>query len=446
MANSSRSKRSHIHPSSPLGTFESSSEAGLKSIEARLNKSKEAERMQQSRCTNCGKDGGDSLRSCSRCKAARYCDQTCQLADFKARHKRECPNFVHPPTTSVFFTEPVPGERFPQQPVFAHAHEHGVGCWVSIAGRIDCDLQVLTEMVSPGGHGEKSFENRQYQILNSSPEDGRDIIRRYKAAAHSLLGLSVLVQNRRKEKGAILVFASRAQVVSYPSTIAAVHAGTAEGDNIVKFTRDRVEYAAAGVAIDPWDKTPRLEIAYFNGQEVKHKTPSQLPPAVKGAKEGIIALNPGEYVILHLQFRVGDGDRISKDWEAMGVCETIRIPYAIWDGTAAPASLVPSLPLAQTPVPVPSDGPGRSLRAPFNQRDVKAHYADFIERGEEAYIRAHFGDERADMVRSGEKMIEMMGEMLLGQVAQAGGMDVFAQRLRDMGMGDIADKLGARGR
>ena len=65
------------------------------------------------------------------------------------------------------------------------------------------------------------------------------MIGRYKAAAHSLLGLSVLVHNRRKDKAAILVFAARAQVVSYPSTVAALLNGTAEGDNIVKFTRDR---------------------------------------------------------------------------------------------------------------------------------------------------------------------------------------------------------------
>ena len=84
-------------------------------------------------------------------------------------------------------------------------------------------------------------------------------------------------------------------------------------------------------------------------EQVKHEKPSQLPPSVKDEKEGIIALNPGEYAILHLQFRVGDGNRISKDWEALGVCETIRIPYTIWDGTAPPASLIPSLPLAQGP-------------------------------------------------------------------------------------------------
>lgn len=225
-----------------------------------------------------------------------------------------------------------------------------------------------------------------------------------------------------------------------------------------------LEYAAAGVAIDPWDKTPRLEVTYFNGQEVslypsianlrysrhpeqvKYHPPSQLPSAVKDAKDGIVALNPGEYAILHLQFRVGDGTQISKDWEAIGLCETIRIPYALWDGTAPPSSLFPSLPLAQSPAHAGGPGQGKALRAVFDQRAVRTHYAAFIELGEEAYIRAHFGDARADMVRSGERMMEMMGEMLLGQVAETGGTDVLVQRLRDMGMGDIADKIRGRGR
>lgn len=34
-----------------------------------------------------------------------------------------------------------------------------------------------------------------------------------------------------------------------------------------------LEYAAAGVAIDPWDKTPRLEVTHINGQEVSLRAP-----------------------------------------------------------------------------------------------------------------------------------------------------------------------------
>ena len=171
-----------------------------------------------------------------------------------------------------------------------------------------------------------------------------------------------------------------------------------------------------------------------------------LPPNIKDAAEGIVALKQGEYAIFHLQFRVGDGDRIAKDWEGFRLLESIHIPYAIWDGTTSPASLVPSLPLVHLP---PSEGEasnakGRSLRVPFNQRAVSAHYEDFIERGEEAFMRSHYGDERADMARNADNMMAMMGEMLLGSVAQAGNTHILVQRLRDMGMQDLADKLASR--
>lgn len=55
----------------------------------------------------------------------------------------------------------------------------------------------------------------------------------------SLLSLRVLVQNRRKEKMPILLFASRAQALILPSSTSAVLQGTAEGDNIVQFMLDR---------------------------------------------------------------------------------------------------------------------------------------------------------------------------------------------------------------
>lgn len=72
---------------------------------------------------------------------------------------------------------------------------------------------------------------------------------------------------------------------------------------------------------------------------------------------------------------------------------------------------------------------------------MTAHYADYIEHGEEAYMRSHFGDERTDMARNADNMMAMMGEMLLGSVAQAGNTDLLAQRLMD----ELAGKVAARG-
>lgn len=38
----------------------------------------------------------------------------------------------------AFQSEADAEERFPQHPVFAHAHKDDVGLWVTIEGRIDC--------------------------------------------------------------------------------------------------------------------------------------------------------------------------------------------------------------------------------------------------------------------------------------------------------------------
>ncbi|KAI0649152.1 hypothetical protein C8Q79DRAFT_999011 [Trametes meyenii] len=436
---SSRRRYNHIQPSSPMDMLMASTEAGMASMRRKLNQA-------QGICSFCKKDGGASLKSCSRCKSARYCNQTCQLADFKARHKRECAGFAHPPTTSVFLIQPVAGEKYPQHPVFAHWHEDGVGCWVSIAGRIDCDLQSLVDAIDPLQH-----KARQERMMTQGGEESRTKIRIYKAAARSLVGLRVLVQNRRKDKDPILLFASRAQVVSRAALTDAVLRGAAKGDNYVKFTQDKSSRVAVGVATDPWDNVPRLDVASVNGIEVKKDA---RPAHIKDAEQGIVALHTGEFAILHLQFRVGDGDAISKDWEAFHCVESIVLPWVSWDGTTPPSALVPSLPTAQSP-PGPASTTaaegsstqaprGHALRAPFDQRAVQTHYADFIERGEEAYMRSHYGDARTDMARGAEQMMEMMGEMLLGQVAQAGNTDVLVQRLRETGMGELADKIAAR--
>lgn len=76
-------------------------------------------------------------------RGVRYCDEACQRADYKPRHKLACTTFARLPTTMAFQSETDAEERFPQHPVFAHAHKDDVGMWVTIEGRIDCKC-VLT--------------------------------------------------------------------------------------------------------------------------------------------------------------------------------------------------------------------------------------------------------------------------------------------------------------
>ncbi len=72
-------------------------------------------------------------------RAARYCDEVCQRADYALQHKLECTTFARLPTTMAFQSEADTEEQFPQHPVFAHAHKDGVGLWVTVEGRIDCE-------------------------------------------------------------------------------------------------------------------------------------------------------------------------------------------------------------------------------------------------------------------------------------------------------------------
>ena len=123
----------------------------------------------------------------------------------------------------------------------------------------------------------------------------------------------------------------------------------------------------------------------------------------------------GEFAIINAQFRVGDGDTIAKDWEALACLETLHIPYAIWDGSTAPAALVPLLPMADNNPPMGrANGPGRSLAARFDQAAVRSYYGDFIQQGEEAYIRSHFRDEGVHSGGGAENLIKMMGQLMRG--------------------------------
>ena len=67
----------------------------------------------------------------------RYCNKECQVADYKSRHRDDCKNFVQPPFTTAFLTDPVGNAKFPQAPIFASGQKEGVGCWVSIHGGAD---------------------------------------------------------------------------------------------------------------------------------------------------------------------------------------------------------------------------------------------------------------------------------------------------------------------
>lgn len=53
------------------------------------------EKLAGDRCNGCGKDRGQGkLNKCKGCLSVHYCDRQCQLVDWKAGHKADCPMFA----------------------------------------------------------------------------------------------------------------------------------------------------------------------------------------------------------------------------------------------------------------------------------------------------------------------------------------------------------------
>ncbi len=68
-----------------------------------------------------------------------YCDRECQRAHYYKGHKEDCEEFLSPPLDVTFVTEPIEGEKYARDPVFAQHHQDGFGCWVSIKTSPHCE-------------------------------------------------------------------------------------------------------------------------------------------------------------------------------------------------------------------------------------------------------------------------------------------------------------------
>lgn len=185
-------------------------------------------------------------------------------------------------------------------------------------------------------------------------------------------------------------------------------------DSIPQFRREAAVICAAD---DQWnDEGPRLCVTHINGTKiltlltcaltvvgqrltsdrVLQVTGSCPPPQVLNATRGILALNPGDYAIVYMQFRVGDGQEISRDWEALCRMRSFRLPaVAPWDGQS-PASheLGATALLLSPPRPI-------GIRAFFDQDATLAYYREILEEGQRAFIESHYGVEQA---RTGRRM------------------------------------------
>lgn len=170
-----------------------------------------------------------------------------------------------------------------------------------------------------------------------------------------------------------------------------------------------------------------------------------LPTQIKDASDGIVLLKTGDFVVFHLQFRVGDGETISTDWQALSALEAIFVPWLPWDGVEQPTSLASTLPTVQSRAPAdPTPALGRLLRAGVDQSAVKDYFADLMELGEEAYIESHFGPGRADIVGRMDAIMNTMVMEMIGDISRAGNIHALIQRISDAGLESLLDKFVVR--
>ncbi|TFK94053.1 hypothetical protein K466DRAFT_477247, partial [Polyporus arcularius HHB13444] len=204
-----------------------------------------------------------------------------------------------------------------------------------------------------------------------------------------LLTLVVLVQNRRKDGQKGLVLSAQCQLVSVCGVVDDIMKGRVEGDRAFVWQSSGSVRSVICAADDQWnDEGPRLCVTHINGTKV---TGSRPPPQVLNATRGILALNPGDYAIVHMQFRVGDGQEISRDWEALCRMRSFRLPaVAPWDGQSPASHELGATALLLSPP--------RSIgiRAFFDQDATLAYYREILEEGQRAFIESHYGVEQAD--------------------------------------------------
>ena len=197
----------------------------------------------------------DSHRSVS------YCNKTCQTADYKRGHKRECQEFLHPPFVSDFIPTPIGDMKYDRNPIFAWGHTDGIGCWVSISGRADAEyvlpasrgswcLTICWELTHIIGVGSlRSFAEHIHvpdkpgdiTLRNEMISRDLELVARTRAYDVNLLTLHVLVQSRRKDGAAVAVFPAQTMLESrsLPESIATLMNGKAEGDRITTYQLEK---------------------------------------------------------------------------------------------------------------------------------------------------------------------------------------------------------------
>ncbi|KAJ7581349.1 hypothetical protein C8J56DRAFT_959802 [Mycena floridula] len=348
---------------------------GIEGIRATLKQTRAEVRANKLSCTYC--DTAESkkpLQACSQCRSVRYCNRTCQVADYKATHKQDCISFKDPPLCRDFtMNTRNPGCKFPQSMLFGRGHSKGdVGFWMSTAGTVDCKL-----VMTIGNHDDFKALPREEAIMTLLP-----------GAVGKYLGLRFLVQNRRsaKTKTPVVVVGKRIQAIASSSMLK----GAMPGEVIKK-----CDSQSSRIWLTPIWST----VTHINGKEIKSQDKPQA--LLDHSTSTVLLKDPGDYAIFEVQYRCG-GPSIVRDFEALEQMSELHVPYADHDpdfrGSYADLKM-------------------ETAQGIIDQSAIAFYYEDYKTKGEYEHVKSHYGEARAKMLQTGDNaltgQLAMMMEMMM---------------------------------
>lgn len=141
------------------------------------------------------------------------------------------------------------------------------------------------------------------------------------------------------------------------------------------------------------------------------------PSVVEDAPQAIVSLSRGDYAVMSLQFRTGDGKNINRDWQAFRLLDHVVIPFMVWNSNLPAAALAailsPAYKLAPTSAPPSPESDVKHLRLAFDQGAITRFYKDAIARGDGEFLCTHHGDIHAAMNISMNKATMVLTEATL---------------------------------
>ncbi|KAI1797161.1 hypothetical protein LXA43DRAFT_398971 [Ganoderma leucocontextum] len=353
-------------------------------------------------CSYCGKVSELNLQHCSLCKSVRYCGKRCQINHYRNGHKQDCRDFKQPPITAFFLTEPLRDKKYAPHPIFGHVHNEGLGMWVSVDGPIDCELRPLALPLRPPTSAH-DIEDRRKKC-----QEDPGTASHYKAHANHLLTLHILVQNRSKAPEPVMVFGAFTVVrslVEQTGKMMGGYLGTMARDDCLVNERG---IARCGPAHDPFTEHPRLFIKNFNGHEIRDN--AYVPSAVVSAEMGIFLLHRGDFAVLQIQFRLGNGALFRREFEALSFIDNVSIPIApdikpSWvENPDSLRYLATKLSAELSTTFCAGHRVPQGLCALIDHEAVSMYYLDYLNHGttyrdgpgKRAFARSHYGQEQAE--------------------------------------------------